>query len=217
MDALIRIPRDDEEYSRDRLARILRRRRLNFDPYSVDDERLLELIRNVGWGNQYDIVQMTTVRFTRLRHKDDDRGFDGVYMCVSASDEEIFLHLNPFLYAITAADTLQQTRSIQGKTPIRSADDVRGLVGHTYFVSRFIRGYDINRNTRLAYHLHRLHGRLSRDAATIRHAMTEARIEMLERLLAHPEAEHHLDCRRNLFDIDTPIRGVIESIRGMGR
>lgn len=217
MDALIRIPRDDEGYSRDRLARILGRRRLNFDPYSVDDERLLELIRNVGWGNQYDIVQMTTVRFTRLRHKDDDRGFDGVYMCVSASDEEVFLHLNTFLYAITAADTLRQIRSWQGKRPIRSEEAVRGLVGHTYFVSRFIRGFDINRHPRLAYRLHRLHGRCKQDAMTVRHAMTEARIEMLERLLAHPEAEYHLDCRRNLFDIDTPVRGVIEHIRGMGR
>ncbi len=212
MEPLLRIPRDDEVYSRFRLTTILGRRRLNFNPYEVADEKLLELIHAVGWGNPYDIVQMTVVHFTRLRPKDDWRGFDGIFMRVGDQSDEVFLSLWTFLDAVVALDTLRQTRSLLGRKPLRSEEDVKGLVGHSYFVSRTIRARDIRFNPRLAYHFHRLHGKPQRDAATIRAAMTQSRVEMLERLLCHPEAEHHLDCRPGLFDFATPISAAIDAI-----
>lgn len=205
--------RNDETYSRDRLSRILSRRRLNFNPYAVSDEELIEIVSAIGWGNTYDIVQMTVVHFTRLRLKDNEFGFDGIYMRVGQSQEEAFIHLSTFLYAPTAEDTLHQTRSRIGKRPIRTDVEVKRMVGHDYFVSRVISGYNIRGYPKPIYQFHRLKGKTTDDADTIRRAMTESRIEMLERLLANPQIPHYLDCLPWLFDIATPIRATIETIK----
>ncbi|MDE5807161.1 MAG: hypothetical protein K2H76_03530, partial [Muribaculaceae bacterium] len=60
--------------------------------------------------------------------------------------------------------------------------------------------------------MHQLCGNPGKDAATIRRAMCQAKIEMLERLISYPESPFHLSCRKNLFDYETRIRQAIELI-----
>ena len=46
-------PRNDVGFSQARLDSIMRRRRLSFNPYTVSDSRLMEIIHSVGWGNRF--------------------------------------------------------------------------------------------------------------------------------------------------------------------
>ncbi|MDE7414001.1 MAG: hypothetical protein K2N05_09500 [Muribaculaceae bacterium] len=207
------LPKNDPDYSRWRLDHILSRRRLKFNPYTVADTRLMEIVGMTGWGNEWDITEMVTVVFTRLREVNDYRKFDGIYMTVGMDLEEIFIPVGSLIHAITACDTMQPERSRVGSKPIRNTDDIRKLVGNRYFVSRVIRGVNIRRNGKCAYRFHRLTGRLEKDAAMIRKAMCEAKIEMLERILKCPRASCHLDCSPGLFDYESRIRLVIDLIR----
>ncbi len=63
------------------------------------------------------------------------------------------------------------------------------------------------------YHMHRLTGNLHRDAATIRRAMCESKITMLERLLANPECPDYLNCTKNFIEYEPRIRRAIALIR----
>lgn len=206
-------PRNDPEYSRMRLDRIMGRRRLSFNPYTVSDERLLELVSQTGWGNEWDITQMTIVTFTRLRPLNDYRKFDGIFMLVANAPEEVFIPKGALTRSITANDTIRPERSWTGKTPIRNDKDVERLPGKQYFVSRIIRGVNPFGNSKGAYKMHRLYGKTARDAATIREAMIVAKIEMLERILQYPESPDFLSCSKGFFDYESRIRQAIDLIR----
>lgn len=78
-------PKNDVEYSMHRLDSILSRRRLIFNPYTVSDSRLMEIVRSMTWGDDYDITEMTVMKFTRLRPIKDYREFDGIFMTVGPS------------------------------------------------------------------------------------------------------------------------------------
>lgn len=206
-------PRNDPEYSRMRLDRIMGRRRLSFNPYTVSDERLLELVSQTGWGNEWDITQMTIVTFTRLRPLNDYRKFDGIFMLVANAPEEVFIPKGALTRSITANDTIWPERSWTGKTPIRNDKDVERLPGKQYFVSRIIRGVNPFGNSKGAYKMHRLYGKTAWDAATIREAMIAAKIEMLERILQYPESPDFLSCSKGFFDYESRIRQAIDLIR----
>lgn len=207
-----RIPKNNLEYSRHRLNRIMSRRRLSFNPYTASDERLIEISRSSGWGNLWDITEIVTIRFTRLREVADYREFDGIYMTVAKAEDEIFIPLAALTIPITANDSLRQERTKVGNRPVRNAEDVKKLVGHSYFVSRIIRGVNIFGSGKSAYQLHKLKGDIKKDAKIIREAMCEAKIEMLKRLLTYPEAPNTLSCTRGFFDYETRIRQAIELI-----
>lgn len=206
-------PRNDPEYSRIRLDRIMGRRRLSFNPYTVSDERLLELVSQTGWGNEWDITQMTIVTFTRLSPLNDYRRFDGIFMLVANAPEEVFIPKGALTRSITANDTIRPERSWTGKIPIRNDKDVERLPGKQYFVSRIIRGVNPFGNSKGAYRMHRLYGKTARDAATIREAMIAAKIEMLERILQYPESPDFLSCSKGFFDYESRIRRAIDLIR----
>ena len=206
-------PRNDLEYSRMRLDRIMVRRRLSFNPYTVSDARLLELVSQIGWGNEWDITQMTVVTFTRLRPLNDYRRFDGIFMRVANVSEEVFIPKGTLTRGVTANDTITRERCWMGKTPIRNDKDVERLQGKTYFVSRIIWGVNTFGSSKGAYRIHRLYGKTAKDATTIRDAMIEAKIEMLERILQHPESPDFLSCTKGFFDYETRIRRAIELIR----
>lgn len=205
-------PRNDLAYSMAKLDKILSRRRLSFNPYTVSDTRLLEIVAQTGWGNVDDIVQIVTLRFMRLNKVADQRGFNGVYIRVGMSDEDVVLASGPLYHGITASDTLQPERTWIGSKPLRHPEDVERLVGKRVFVSRIIRGKTINGNPKVAYKMYSLRGNIAKDAETIRKAMIAAKIEMLERILEHPEADIHLSCRKDLFDYSTRIHQAIEVI-----
>ncbi len=195
-----------------RLGRIMGRRRLSFNPYIVSDRRLLELVSQTGWGNEWDITQMTMVTFMRLRPVSDYRIFDGIFMRVGNEPEDVFIPKGSLTRGVTANDTIRSERSWRGKTPIRNDNDVERLVGKTYFVSRIIRGVNPFGSCKGAYKLHRLYGKIEKDAATIREAMISAKIEMLERILLYPESPDFLSCTRGFFDYESRIHCAIDLI-----
>ncbi len=206
-------PKNDPEYSRGRLAGILGRRRLTFNPYSVSDDRLLEIASSTGWGNELDIVQIAIMHFTRLRETGDSSLFDGIFMQLGDSPEEVFIPKNALTFGVTANDTIRLERSLIGKKPIRNDKDVEALAGKRVFVSRIIRGVNKFGTPKAAYRMHRLTGKGSRDAKVIREAMCAAKIEMLERILQYPQSPDYLSCDKGLIDYESVIRRAIDVIR----
>lgn len=205
--------RNDVEYSRRRLDLILSRRRLIFNPYTVSDKRLMEIVEQGSWGDEYDVTQIVTLTFTRLRERNDWRRFDGIFFRVGNDTSEGLLPKSALLYPITANDTLKQERSVIGKKTIRNEADIEALVDKTVFVSMTVKGHDLHANNRAAYRMHRLWGKEKKDANTVRAAMIRAKIEMLERIIANPQSSEFLDCIKGLFDYESRIRHAIEVIK----
>ncbi len=206
-------PKNDIELSRHRLDIILERRRLRFNPYRVSNKKLLEYAWQGTWGNTDDLTQMVVMRFCRLREVDDCRRYDGLYIRIGNAEEEFFIARKRFIEPVTAHDTLKQTRSIYGSCTICNDKDILNLVGKTVFISRIIHGYTIQGSGTAAYRMHRLWHEPEKNAATIRQAMCEAKIEMLQRLMDYPESPLHLSCSKGFFDYETPIRQAMEAIR----
>lgn len=134
-------------------------------------------------------------------------------MRVGESSDEVFLHENAITKGVRAYDTLRTEHSFIGHNPIRNYKDVEKLVGKTVFVSLTIRGYGLYNRPWIAYRMHRLTGKTSRDAAVIREAMCAAKIEILERIIAYPEAPDYLNCSKNYFDYEHRLRRAIDIIR----
>ncbi len=205
-------PRNDVAYSLARLDAMMRRRRLSFNPYTVSDRRLIEIVNTVGWGNEFDIVEMVVLRFTRLSPVDYSKRHRDIFMTVGDSDGEIPLSGAILTHGVTAIDSNRKARFMLGKKQLRSDADTERLLEKSVFVSHIIRGTDFTGRERSAFRMHRLTGDTGRDAAIIRQAMCNAKIEMLERVLRYPESPYHLSCVRGLFDYETRIRRAIEVI-----
>ena len=206
-------PKNDLSYSMERLDRIMRRQRLKFNPYTVSNKRLLEIVHSGEWGGEWDIVDIVAVHFPQLHESNDYRIHDGIMMTVGKSPEEIFIPFSALQIPMTADDTIKQERSWIGKKPIRNIEDIEKMVGKTYFVSRRIRGTNIRGTSRSAYRMVRLTGNVSKDAMKIREAIIAAKIEMLERVLSNPECRHYLSCSSGFFDYGTRIRQAIRLIK----
>lgn len=106
----------------------------------MSDSRLLEISNTTGWGCQWDITEFVTFHFTRLERVKDWRNFIGIYVKIGYSDEEVFINKGTLLCGVTANDKMSRKRSLAGKKPIRSEEDIGNLVGKTYFISRIIGG-----------------------------------------------------------------------------
>lgn len=196
-----------------RLDKILGRRRLSFNPYTVSDRRLMEIAETTGWGSEWDLTQITIMHFTRLRLTGNYRVFDGIFMKVGREEEEVYIPASALAMGTTANDTNTRERTWLGKKPIRNNDDVERLVGKTVFVSRIIRGTNMFGNFKGAYKMHRLTGKIARDAKVIREAMCEAKIEMLERMLMYPESPDYLSCKRGVIEYEPRVQLAIDLIR----
>lgn len=205
--------KNDPEYSRQRLECILNRRRIRFNPYKVSDKQLLEYAWQGRWGEPDDLTQMVIITFTRLREINNGREFDGIYFRVGRDEEEFFLARYSFRRPQTAHDTLRGVRHTYGKAIIRTDDDIRRLVGKTVFISRTIPCSRQDYKYGSCYRMHKITGNLARDAAMMRQAMCEAKIEMLERLMANPESQWYLNCDKGLIDYETPIKALIAKIQ----
>lgn len=188
---------------------ILGRRRLRFNPYKVSDRQLLAYAMDGRWGSTDDLTQMVVMTFTRMNEVSDYRRYDGIYYRIGNAEDEEFMHMGKLLAPVTAHDTIMQTRSLYGKKPLLHDGDVERLVGRSVFISRLIHGCNIHGSLAVAYRMHRLMGDMAKSASIIRRAMVEAKIEMLERLLAHPESPLHLSCSKGLFDYETRVRRAI--------
>ncbi len=206
-------PKNDVSYSQERLNSIMRRRRLCFNPYTVSDSRLMEIVNSVGWGNEFDLVQMVVLRFTRLAPIDCRRRHRGIYMCIGNSEDEIYLAGSNIACQMNGIDSGRPEHFMLGKRILHNDDDIEYLVGKKVFVSHCIRVSHISGRVQLAYRMHRLSGKIKKDAQIIRTAMCDSKIEMLERLMTYPESPYHLSCVKGLFDYETRIRRAIELIK----
>ena len=61
-------PRNDPDYSHHRLREILARKRLRFNPYTVSDKRLMDIVNVARWGDEYDITQAVVLEFTPVSY-----------------------------------------------------------------------------------------------------------------------------------------------------
>lgn len=206
------IPLNDLGNSQCRLDAIMSRRRLSFNPYTVDDERLLEIANTTGWGGTFDLVQIVVLRFTQLLIADNTRGFDGIFMQVGNSKDAIFLPAWRLKLGVTAFDTLRHESTQLNHRSILHDEQIEKLVGKSVFVSHTIPGRTIRGIPNVAYKMHRLKGAVEEDAATIRKSMCDAKIEMLTRLRDNPGCRHYLDCSPDLFDFQTRINQAIHLI-----
>lgn len=208
-----RIPLNDLENSHKRLNNFLAAKSLIFNPYKVDDGPLMEWVAKCGWGGEFDLTQHVTMTFTRLREAHNSRGFDGIYARIGTSQNEALLPAYFFLGNVTALDDLRGVWSTIGTRHITNEKQVTALVGKRMFISAVIRGKNVRGDYCPAYRMTRLTGKEQKDAAAVRNAMCEAKIEMLNRLMENPDCKHYLDCSDTLFDFKTRIRRAISIIR----
>lgn len=210
-------PLNDLEHSRQQLDGILSSRRLIFNPYTVSDQRLLQIVEHAGWGGRYDLVEAVVMTFTRLRPVKGPREFDGIFVKVGLDDNEAFIHASTFIYGTTADDCRHRERSTIGKLKISNEKHVESLVGKRVFVSRIIHGRNLRENYCPAYRMTRLSGNEKRDAAAIRQAMCHAKIEMLRRILDYPDCDRYLNCAPDFFDYKSRILRAISIIESYSR
>lgn len=203
--------RDDPKRSNMLFNRIMSRKRLAFNPYSVCDHTLLNMVSSIGWGCSLDLTQMVVMTFLRLRKVKGIKRYDGVFVSVSDTHSETFIPIHVFSHGVTAADSLYKERSWIGKKCIRHPEDIEKLVGSKVFISRTIIGHDIAMNNRVAYRMHRLKGKIQEDAEMIRISMIDSKIEMLERLLKYPE--YLLDCRKGIINYESRVESAINIIK----
>ena len=208
------LPKNDLTASRERLDRIMSRRRLSFNPYTVSDRRLLQLADSTKWGNPYDIVQLTTMTFTRLNPSPHGYyEYDRIYVRIGSEEKETFMSVYDFVHPLRSYADLSRLRSMIGKRIIRNEKDFISLQGKKVFVSHGIHGYNTRGQDRLAYRFHKLTGNIRRDARTIRDAMITAKLEMLQLMLDRPWSPDLLQCSRGFFDYESRIHAAMELIR----
>lgn len=171
------------------------------------------MVESVGWGNEWDITQMVKLTFTRLRLTGNYKVYDGIFMQLANSGEETFLSLNSMIFGVTSYDTLHRQRSFIGKREIINRKDFESLEGKTVFVSLLMHGSGRDDKIGAAYFMHRLWGKISRDAKIIREAMIEAKIIALQRILDYPHSQFHLSCDKGFFDYESRILQAMELIR----
>ena len=166
---------------------ILAKPLLRLNPYRFSDDKLLEMAWQGYWGDEHDLTQMVVMTFTRIKETSSYPFYEGIYMRVGRSTDEILVARGRLINRITARDTLQPVRNFYGKRPIIHDEDVFRLVGRTVFVSRVIQGQEFRGCGRVAYRMHRLWNdtpqNRAKNAAIIREAMCQAKIEMLKRML----------------------------------
>lgn len=190
----------------ERLGRFLNDKLLLFNPYMVSDERLLEGVEKMRWRGAYSLTQMVIVNFLDVQRSNVCALDDKVIYSLGDSDKEISEYMSCFTCRRTAADSLTQVRSSINKQKITQPRQIYSLVGKRVFVSRNIFTTTYKGNFGKVMRMHRLYKKPEINASIIREAAISAKIEMLERLLANPQAHIFLDGEpASPVDIATPI------------
>lgn len=203
--AYLRMVRDVESYV-ERLGRFLNDKLLLFNPYTVSDERLLAGVEKMRWRGAYSLTQMVIVNFLDIQRSNVSGLQDKVIYSLGDSDAEISEYMSCFTCRRTAADSLTQVRSIINNQKITQPRQIYSLVGKRVFISRNIFTMTSNGGYGKAMRMHRLYKKPEVNAAIIREAAISAKIEMLERLLANPQAHIFLDGEpASPVNIATPI------------
>lgn len=204
---------NDLEYSRMRLEKILSSRKLNYNPYEVSNEELIQTFNSFTWGNSFEITDSVIMNFTEIRKLEWINSFEAlVYTLGSWSDEHI-ISINRFFDDIKANDSHKNIYTILNGRPFSSIKEIKNLVGKKVLVTHCIGGNDTWGKSRNAYFMHTLHDDIAKDAKIIRSESFKSKLEMLNRLLQYPESCDYLNCTKSLFDLETPIKEKIEMIK----
>lgn len=205
--------RDVESYMA-RLRMFLNDKLLRFNPYLIENEKLLEGIGKMRWRGIYSLTQMVILNFRDVqRLTDSEFSQEKVIYTLGDSEEEITEHMSAFTCKRTAADSLQQIRSTINDQRITQPCQIHSLIGKRVFVSRNVITVTPGGSFGKVMRMHRLKGTPEEDAAIIREAAVAAKLEMLERLLAYPHANIYLDGEPSApVDIATPIRALMTEI-----
>ena len=207
--------RDTASYMQ-RLERFLSDACLRFNPYTVSDRRLWEGLQKMRWRGEFSLTQMVILRFESIISEGSGIWLHERIVCrVGDSPDVIIKEMADFTAKRTAADSLRPVRGTINGHPVIHAEQIRPLIGKSVFVSRNIATVTYSGSFSTAMSMHRLKGDLATDAAVIRQAVIASKLEMLDRLLDHPEAHIYLDGEPpEPVDIVTPVnrlKGIIAS------
>lgn len=205
--------RDTDSYMQ-RLERFLSDACMRFNPYTVSNRRLWNGLQKMRWRGEFSLTQMVILRFERILTEGSDIWQHERIVCrIGDSPDEIIKEMSDFTAKRTAADSLRPVRSSINGHPVIDAEQIRPLIGKSVFISRNITTVTHNGAYSAAMAMHRLKGNLATDAAVIRQAIIASKLEMLDRLLDHPEAHIYLDGETlEPVDIVTPINRLKEII-----
>lgn len=163
-------------------------------------------LMKMRWRGLFSLTQMVILHFLDIRTVGigmDAR--ENIVFRIGNSSEDIVPSMSAFTHRRTAADSLQQVRSLINGHQITQAKQIHSLIGKSVFISRKITTINIHGGYCSALAMHRLKGKLSEDAAIIRVAIIDSKIEMLDQLLAYP----HLNGEPSQpVDIATPINRI---------
>lgn len=201
-----------EEVSR-RLNDILGDKVLGFNPYSVDDDTLLACVERARWLPWPALTQMVVFHFHEIRILEWRQPYEAIMFRVGANPEETHLSVNTLIkrYVYTASNREVHV-TVNGR-PLTNFKMVERMQRNDYFVSHALPTHRAMVKTLPAYRMHRLKGTAAQRAETIRRAMTEAKLTMLDDILKYPYCPDFLHCRRDFIDYATPIRAALAAIR----
>lgn len=205
--------RDEQSYRR-RLERFLTDKCLLFNPYAVSDERLWAGLMKMRWRGPYSLTQMVILHFLDIQGEGaGQENRERVVFSVGDSSERIITGMAAFTFNRTAADSLRQVHSLINGRPITQAKQVHALIGNSVFISRNITTVNRFGGYGSAMSMHRLKGKLEEDTVSIRTAIIDSKIEMLDRLLEYPHSDIYLDGEPSVpVDIAIPINRLKSQI-----
>lgn len=207
------VPVNEEEYSRGRLRLILENERLLLNPYSLSDDELWDYVTHQTFDSELRMVQGVVITFSQIRELFFRMPYEVIPFSFCEGAHERHMSLSSITHYITAGDSARRTRTLLDGKMFHSRGRVERLKGRSVFVSHIHTGHNRFHRPATAYFMHTLKGRLAEDADMIRRRMSEAKIEMLQRVLEYPYCPYYLSCTRGLFDYETPLRQFIATIR----
>lgn len=196
-----------------RLNAILSDKVLRFNPYSVDDRVLLDCAERGRWMPFPALTQMVVFHFNDIHKEDRKYSYEAISLHIGNDTASTHLPVNALIGKYTYTATLTQRHTTIDGRPLTNYKMVEKIQRKDYFVSHTLPTRMINGRTFPAYRLFRLKGADNQKAETIRIAMTEAKLVMLNELLAYPYCPDYLRCSRHFIDYAAPIQAAIEAIR----
>lgn len=181
---------------------------LLYNPYRHSDEDVAGKAYSTCF-NPGALTQMTVLEFTGMAK---DRTLGDSILWTGCNRRHGHLPLRSLLRKHTALDTSQPIRSTLDDKSITDEQQVKRLTGKSVFISHAIPALDRNGRPEWALRMFRLTGEIETDAEIIRKSMCRAKIEMLNRLLDHPECPRYIGCPKGLFEIERPIMRLISKI-----
>ena len=191
-----------------RFRKLITEEILLYNPYRHSDEDVAGKAYATVF-NPESLTQMTVLEFTGLT---EDRTYGECLLWTNCNRQHGSIPVRSILGKHTALDTSQPIRSLLDGKALTDETQVRRLTGKAVFLSHAIPALGRNGRREWALRMFRLRGEIEVDAEIIRKSMCRAKIEMLNRLLDHPECPKYIGCPKGLLEIERPIMRLISKI-----